>query len=98
MAVGLACLKPYGEEVELAQISALARYRGKGRGKELARVLIARAREIGCKGVFALSIDERMWEFFLSLGLEQVSRDSLPEPWRRDYDMTRNSRAFRLAL
>ena len=98
MPVGLACLKPFGDEVEMAQISTLARYRGKGQGKELARFLIARARELGCKGVFALSIDERMWEFFLSLGFERVARETLPEQWRRDYDLTRESRAFRMAL
>jgi N-acetylglutamate synthase-like GNAT family acetyltransferase len=98
MGVGLACLHKYGEEAEMSQFSTLPRYRGKGRAKELARLLIAEAREQGYRGVFALSIDERMWEFFLSLGFQRVARESLPEGWRGQYDMNRDSRAFRMEL
>ena len=39
-----------------------------------------------------------MWEFFLSLGFQRVARESLPEDWRRQYDMHRDSRAFRMAV
>ncbi len=98
MPVGLACLKNYGEAAELSQFSTLPRYRGKGRARELARFLIAKAAELGYRTVFALSIDERMWEFFLSLGFRLVEREELPESWRRDYDMSRASRAFLLPL
>lgn len=98
MGVGLACLNKYGDEAEMSQFSTLPRYRGKGRAKELARLLIAEAREQGCRGVFALSVDDRMWEFFLSLGFQRVARESLPEGWREQYDMTRDSRAFRMEL
>ncbi|MCH8077986.1 MAG: amino-acid N-acetyltransferase, partial [SAR324 cluster bacterium] len=78
--------------------STLPRYRGKGRARELARQLIAEAGAQGYRGVFALSVDERMWEFFLSLGFQRVARESLPEGWRRQYDMNRDSRAFRMKL
>ena len=98
MCVGLACLNAYGEEAEMSQFSTLPRYRGKGRARELARHLIAEAGAQGYRGVFALSVDERMWEFFLSLGFQRVARESLPEDWRRQYDMHRDSRAFRMAL
>ena len=98
MGVGLACLNAYGEEAEMSQFSTLPRYRGKGRARELARQLIAEAGAQGYRGVFALSVDERMWEFFLSLGFQRVARESLPEGWRRQYDMNRDSRAFRMKL
>ena len=98
MGVGLACLNGYGEEAEMSQFSTLPRYRGKGRARELARQLIAEAGAQGYRGVFALSVDQRMWEFFLSLGFQRVARESLPEGWRRQYDMNRDSRAFRMKL
>ncbi|MEE8434137.1 MAG: GNAT family N-acetyltransferase [bacterium] len=98
MGVGVACLNEYGEEAEMSQFSTLPRYRGKGRAKELAQHLIAEAREQGYRGVFALSVDERMWEFFQSLGFQRVARESLPEGWRRNYNMNRDSRAFRMEL
>lgn len=98
MPVGLACLRHHGDEAEMSQFSTLPRYRGKGRAKELARFLIERARERGYRGVFALSVDERMWEFFLALGFERVARETLPEGWREKYDLSRPSRAFRMVL
>lgn len=98
MGVGLACLKDFGEVAELSQFSTLPRYRGKGRAKDLARFLTDQARERGYSSVFALSIDDRMWEFFVSLGFERVARESLPEAWKKHYDMRRKSRAFRLDL
>jgi N-acetylglutamate synthase-like GNAT family acetyltransferase len=94
MAVGVACLKRHGTEAELAQFATLPRYRGKGRARELALALAEQALAQGCRRVFALSIDARMWEFFLSLGFVEVDRAALPEEWRRGYDMSRPSRAF----
>ena len=98
MAVGLACLKAYGEEAEMAQFATLPRFRGRGRARELAIHLASEAREQGFGHVFALSTDARMWEFFLSLGFLEVERESLHPQWRAEYDMSRPSRAFRKKL
>ncbi|MDH5751001.1 MAG: GNAT family N-acetyltransferase [Deltaproteobacteria bacterium] len=92
--VGLARLRAFGEAAELSQFATLPRYRGKGRARELARRLVEAARERGFQKVFALSIDERMWEFFTGLGFSPVERELLPGEWKRNYDMSRPSRAF----
>lgn len=95
--VGLASLRFYpGQEkcAELSRFSTLPRYRGKGRARELALHLIEQARKRGLESVFALSVDARMWEFFLGLDFAEVPRDSLPEQWREGYDLDRPSKAF----
>jgi len=92
--VGLARLKVWGEQAEVAQFATLARYRGKGRAKELAQHLVEAARQQGFRGVFALSLDERMWDFFRELGFREVPRETLPGAWAAQYDMRRPSRAF----
>ncbi len=92
--VGLARLKVWGELAEVAQFATLARYRGKGRAKELAQHLVQAARQQGFRGVFALSLDQRMWDFFRELGFREVPRETLPAAWAAQYDMGRPSRAF----
>jgi N-acetylglutamate synthase-like GNAT family acetyltransferase len=92
--VGSARLKPYGEWAELAQFATLPRYRGKGRARELALRMEREAKDQGISRLFALSIDERMWQFFLSLDFQPAERERLPEVWRRNYDFNRPSRAF----
>ena len=96
--VGLARLRPFGEWAELSQFSTLARYRGKGRARELALSLIDSARARGFARVFALSVDSRMWEFFMGLGFDPIEREDLPVDWKRNYDFNRPSRAFSKAL
>lgn len=98
MPAGLACLKRFGTDAELAQFATLPRYRGKGRARELAAYLAEQARAQGMRRVFALSIDARMWAFFRALGFEEVERAELPDDWRRGYDFSRPSRAFRKEL
>ncbi len=92
--VGAARLKRYGEWAELAQFATLRRYRGKGRARELALRLMEEAGAQGVRRLFALSVDERMWHFFVSLGFQPAAREELPEAWRRQYDFSRPSRAF----
>ena len=92
--VGQACLKPFGEWAELSQFATLPRYRGKGRARELALRLVEEAASRGFNRVFALSIDERMWEFFRSLSFEDFPRENLPQEWLKGYDLNRPSRAF----
>ena len=84
----------WGAFAEVAQFATLARYRGKGRARELAQHLVEAARQQGFHGVFALSLDERMWAFFQELGFREVPRETLPSRWAAQYDMGRPSRAF----
>jgi len=92
--VGVARLKLYEDMAEMAQFATLPRYRGKGRARELALRLIRAATDLGVHGVFALSVDPRMWRFFESLGFQDTPREALPATWRAGYDMSRPSRAF----
>lgn len=96
--VAAAQLADYGEACALAKFCTLPRYRGRGRAKQLGRRLIKAARKAKKDYVFALSIEPRMWSFFLNLGFAEVSRETLPESWKKDYDFSRPSRAFKLSL
>jgi len=88
----------FGESAELAKFTTLPRYQGKGRAKELALHMIQEAQKSGKKMVFALSVEEQMWKFFLQLGFSQVERESLPDQWRKNYNLARPSRAFSMKL
>ncbi len=92
--VGCARIKPFGDWAEMAQFATLPRYRGKGRARELALRLEEEARRMEVGRLFALSTDERMWQFFLSLGFQAADRERLPEAWQQGYDLERPSRAF----
>ena len=96
--VAAAKLVDFGEAAELAKFCSLPRYQGRGRAKHLAKELIRRARAQHKRYVFALSVSEKMWEFFTELGFTETPRDSLPEEWQKTYDFSRPSKAFRLDL
>ena len=92
--VATARLVPWGASAELSRFGTLPRYRGRGRARQLAEALLARAHDSGYAEVFALSTDERMWRFFESLGFCSVERDALPTAWLDGYDIARPSRAY----
>jgi N-acetylglutamate synthase-like GNAT family acetyltransferase len=96
--VATAKLTEYGESCEIAKICTLPRYRGKGRAKKLVLELIACARALSKKRVFALSIEPKMATFFKALNFEEVRRRKLPAAWKKHYDFRRPSRAFELWL
>lgn len=96
--VGTARLAPWGDAAELARFATLPRYRGRGRARVICQDLIERARARGFKRLFALSIDERMWRFFESMGFIATERAMLPAAWQAGYDFSRPSRAFSRAL
>ncbi|MDH5559583.1 MAG: GNAT family N-acetyltransferase [Deltaproteobacteria bacterium] len=96
--IATAKLKDYNEAVEVAKFCTLPRYQGKGMAKQLANCLIQEARERRKKYIFALSIEEKMWNFFTGLGFKEQPREELPESWRKDYDFSRKSKAFILNL
>ncbi len=56
------------------------------------------ARAQGKKFVFSLSIEPKMWQFFLGLGFVETDRATLPEEWQKGYDLSRESKGFRLDL
>jgi len=91
-------LAPWGAWAEMSRFATLPRYRGRGRARVLGEALIALAQRTGCSDLFALSIDDRMWRFFESLGLAPIERERLPAAWQAGYDFNRPSRAFHLAL
>ena len=91
-------LVDYGDSAELAKFTTLSRYQGRGRARQLAALMIEEARAQGKKFVFSLSIEPKMWQFFLGLGFVEIDRATLPEEWQKGYDLSRPSKGFRLDL
>lgn len=76
MVVGAGALHISWED--LAEIRALAirsEHQGKGLGKELIRLLIQEAQELGINKVFALTYQV---EFFKKCGFNEVSKEAMP--------------------
>ncbi len=96
--VATAKLNDFGEAAEIGKFCTLPKYRGRGRARELATSLIEKAKADGKKSVFGLSTSEEMWSFFKSLGFEEVSRESLADSWKENYDFARPSKAFKRCL
>lgn len=96
--VAAAMLKAYGEDCELAKFCTLPRYQGKGKARVLAEKLIIESKKQHKRSVFSLSTSEAMWHLFESLGMKEVERDSLPESWKQQYDLSRPSKAFSILL
>jgi N-acetylglutamate synthase-like GNAT family acetyltransferase len=96
--VAIAKLTDHGTATELAKFCTLPRYQGKGRARELAEKMIQTVRKAKKEYLFALSIEPKMFEFFKSLGFSECDRQSLPESWKNKYDLSRESRAFRLTI
>ena len=96
--VASATLVDYGTTAELAKFCTLPRYQGKGRAKQLALQMIEKAAELNKDYVFALSVNPKMWDFFLGLEFVEISREELPHPWQQQYDFKRSSKAFKKRL
>ncbi len=94
--VALAKLTDHGSSIELAKFCTLPRYQGKGRARELAEKMIQTVKQADKEFMFALTIEPKMFDFFKSLGFSECDRKSLPESWKSQYDMTRESKAFKL--
>jgi N-acetylglutamate synthase-like GNAT family acetyltransferase len=87
--------KHWGDWVELATGSTIIRERNRGRASSLMmRAIEELERDERVVGLFGLSIDPRAEAGLGSLGFAEIDRRELPEPWRRNYDMSRPSRAF----
>ena len=96
--VATAKLTDYGEAAEIAKLSTLPRFRGRGRARELVRRMIETARQSGKKQVFALTVEPKVAFFFRGLGFKERARETLPQQWQAGYDFSRTSRAFVLDL
>ena len=96
--VGFAMLNVYENLGELAKFATFPRYQGRGIAKELAFALIQKAKELNLEGVFALSIDPKMGDFFQTIGFIEHPREKLPLSWQKNYDFNRPSKAFLLSF
>ncbi len=96
--VAAATLIEYENSFELAKLCTLPRFQARGRARELVRALIEEGRSRGKEAIFALTVNEYVGAFFERLGFVAVERDSLPESWKKGYDFSRPSRAFRFDL
>lgn len=96
--VATAKLADYGGAAELAKMCTLPRFQGRGRARRLAEMMIEEARARKLDYIFSLSIEPKMWQFFLGMGFDEVPRESLPAKWAESYDFSRPSKAFRLQL
>ncbi len=92
--VGTARLAPHQSWAEMSRFATLPRYRGRGRARSLGEGLLRHAARLGFTDLFALSVDARMWKFFVSLGFEPIERSALPASWQAGYQFTRPSKAF----
>ncbi|PCI29524.1 MAG: hypothetical protein COB67_03980 [SAR324 cluster bacterium] len=96
--VATARIIDFGEACELAKFCTMPRYQGRGRARQLALSMIESVKAMGKDFVFALSVEPKMWLFFQSLGFEEHGRERLPEPWKKQYDFSRPSKAFYMKL
>jgi N-acetylglutamate synthase-like GNAT family acetyltransferase len=96
--VAVMCIKDYGDWVEIATGSTVLRDRKFGRATELLNHLLDEARHRQKKGVFGVSIDDRLEKMLVPLGFHEARPDELPAAWRENYDFDRPSRAFALEL
>jgi N-acetylglutamate synthase-like GNAT family acetyltransferase len=96
--VASACLKNYGDCYEISKVCTFPRYQGRGLARGLIRELFKKAILDGKQYVFALSVNERMWGVFETLGFVQIEKSLLPADWFNNYDHSRPSRAYKKDL
>jgi amino-acid N-acetyltransferase len=90
---GLGTLLTYRDDqaAEIASLYTLTRFVGEGVGSHLVRFAAERAREQGCRFVFACTTSPRVTAFFERNGFRKVDRGEVPETKWRAYDPTRRS-------
>jgi N-acetylglutamate synthase-like GNAT family acetyltransferase len=96
--VAAASLVDFGDCCELAKLCTLPRFQARGRARALVRALLEEAQKRGKRGVFALTVQPYVGEFFERLGFRSVAREDLPEAWKIGYDFSRPSRAYRYSF
>ncbi len=83
---------------EVACLYAINRFSGEGVGAELVDGLVAQARGLGSRAVFACTVSERAAGLFVRCGFGEVGLDRLPEQKWVDYDPERRRRLRALWL
>lgn len=96
--VAAASLIEYDGSLELAKLCTLPRFQARGRARELVRALIEEGRAMGKEAIFALTVNDYVGAFFERLGFTTVERESLPQSWKKGYDFSRPSKAYRYPL
>lgn len=96
--VAAAALLHHEDTYELGKLCTLPRYQARGRARDLVRAIQEKARQDGKRGLFALTVQDYVGEFFERLGFVPVEREQLPRSWREQYDFSRPSRAYWFAL
>jgi N-acetylglutamate synthase-like GNAT family acetyltransferase len=96
--IAAAALINYDNAAEVGKLCTLPRFQARGRARELVRALIQRAAEQGKDYVFALTVNPQVGEFFEKLGFVMVERGSLPDGWKKGYDFSRPSTAYRYSI
>ncbi|MDR2864503.1 MAG: amino-acid N-acetyltransferase [Spirochaetaceae bacterium] len=94
---GCAALHDWGEDqAEIAALVASPSASEMGIGRSLVRYLIDKARQLGMRRVFVLTISSQDW--FETLGFTEVPIETLPRLKRDCYNYERKSKVFALAL
>ena len=81
------------QAAEIASLYTLTRFVGEGVGGHLVAFACDRARELGCRGVVAVTTSELVEGFFERNGFERVSPGEIPAEKWLDYDPKRRDRA-----
>ncbi len=90
---GLGTLLPYRDDqaAEIASLYTLTRFLGEGVGSHLVRFAAERARDQGCRFVFACTTSPRVMAFFERNGFGKVGHGEVPEAKWRAYDSARRA-------
>jgi amino-acid N-acetyltransferase len=78
---------------EIASLYTVTRFVGEGIGGHLVAFACARARELECKAVTAVTTSDRVAAFFERNGFERVGADEIPAEKWQGYDPERRARA-----
>lgn len=92
--ISCATLYDYENMAELRSFCITEKHQNQGYAQQLAKNMLQQAKLQNKEAIFALSMQPNVWEFFLRLGFQNISRDLLPASWQKHYDFGRPSKAF----
>lgn len=90
--IGALLLYEGGAVGEVACLYTLTRFVGEGVGPHLVTFACERARELGCRSLFACTTHQGVSEFFARQGFAEAHADALPQEKWRGYDPERRAR------
>lgn len=92
--IGCATLENHGDMLELRSFCTTEKHQNQGHAQKFVKNMLQQALQQNKKALFALSTQPRVWDFFLRLGFQSISRQQLPKNWQKKYDFSRLSKAF----